>query len=933
MRPVVSQRKNQQAFDSYNAGYVQALYEQYVRDPSSVDDGWSAVFSASPEAAGLIAVGNGTGAPTRAQLRAAMAAAELVDAYRLHGHTAAHLDPLNSDPRGHPMLAPSFHGIEATELDSIPASLLDLGGSGVSMQSVLGWLRETYTSTIGYEYEHLEDPGRREWLRRHIEAGDHRRPLSDEEKLRLLERLTEVEALEQFLHRAYLGQKRFSVEGNDMLIPMLDLAIERAAAAGAREVVVGMAHRGRLNVLAHVLGRPYHRILAEFEGQQSGSGTGDVKYHLGAEGTYATVGGQPLTVTMAPNPSHLEYVNPVVEGIARAKQTDVGSRDLAQDVSRVLPVLMHGDAAFAGQGIVAETLNLARLHGYETGGTLHVIVNNQIGFTTDPEEARSTDYASDLARGFDLPVFHVNADDPEACLAVVRLALAYRTEFQADVLIDLVGYRRFGHNEGDEPAYTQPLMYRRIAEHPTVLTGWADRLVDEGPVTADERSAIWDRAYTRLADVQREVRDAAANSEQALPLPPVEPATLEAPIETAVDADTLLAYDRQLHRWPDGFRVNPKLERQLARRGQSLERGEGIDWAHAESLAYASLVADGTPIRLSGQDTDRGTFSQRHLTLRDVQTGERHTPLQVLEEATAPFEVYNSPLSEAGALGFEYGYSTATPESLVLWEAQFGDFVNAAQVLIDQFLAAGRAKWGQESRIVLLLPHGYEGQGPEHSSGRLERFLQLAAEDNIRVANCTTPAQYFHLLRRQALLVEIRPLVLLTPKSLLRHPKAVSRLPDLAEGSFQMVIDDARAAERPEAVHRVALCSGKVYYDLIGGAEHEESAGVAVVRVEQLYPFPEEHLRDLLDRYDQARELLWVQEEPANMGAWTYMRPLLADLAADRLTVRYVGRPERASPAEGYKKAHDSQQARIVRETFSVQTQLHQPKNPRPRRG
>jgi 2-oxoglutarate dehydrogenase E1 component len=918
--PVVSQNENKQVFDSYNAGYVQALYEQYVRDPDSVDGPWRAVFGSSPEVSGLIPVGNGTGMATRAQLRAAMAAAELVDAYRLHGHTAARLDPLDSDPPGHPMLAPTFHGIEAAELDTIPASLLELGDAGDSMESVLGWLRATYTSTIGYEYEHLEDPARREWLRGRIEDGEHRRPLSEEEKLRLLERLTEVEALEQFLHRAYLGQKRFSVEGNDMLIPMLDLAIERAAAAGAEEVVVGMAHRGRLNVLAHVLGRPYDRILAEFEGQQSGSGTGDVKYHLGAEGTYATVAGQPLTVTLTPNPSHLEYVNPVVEGIARARQMDVSTRELVQDVCRVLPVLMHGDAAFAGQGVVAETLNLARLRGYETGGTLHVIVNNQIGFTTDPAEARSTDYASDLARGFDIPVFHVNADDPEACLAVVRLALAYRTKFQADVLIDLIGYRRYGHNEGDEPAYTQPRMYQRIADHPTVLTRWADRMVAEGTITAEERSAIWDRAYNRLTDIQREVREAAANHDQGEPILPVEPASLEAPVETAVDRERLLSYDRQLHGWPEGFRVNPKLERQLGRRRESLGKGDGIDWAHAESLAYASLVADGTPIRLSGQDSARGTFSQRHLTLRDVETGERHTPLQALEEARAPFEVYNSPLSEAGVLGFEYGYSTASPGSLVLWEAQFGDFVNAAQVLIDQFLAAGRAKWGQESRIVLLLPHGYEGQGPEHSSARLERFLQLAAEDNIRVANCTTPAQYFHLLRRQALLEEIRPLILFTPKSLLRHPRAVSRLPDLAEGGFRMVIDDARAAEQPAGVRRVALCSGKLYFDLVGGDEHEASPDVAVVRVEQLYPFPEAHLREVLDRYDQATELVWVQEEPANMGAWTYIRPLLQDLAGDRLTVRYAGRPERASPAEGYKKAHDHQQARIVSETFRSAT-------------
>jgi 2-oxoglutarate dehydrogenase E1 component len=913
---VVSQNKKQQTFDSYNAGYVQALYEQFVRDPDSVEGSWQAVFGNGPEKAGLLPVVGGDAMPSRARLRAAMAAAELVDAYRLHGHTAAQLDPLDSDPRGHPMLDPAFHGIRPADLDAIPASLLDLGKAGVSMRSVLDWLRTTYTSTIGYEYEHLEDPARREWLRREIEDGDHRRPLSREEKLRLLSRLTEVETLEQFLHRAYLGQKRFSVEGNDMLIPMLDLAIERAAAAGAREVVVGMAHRGRLNVLAHVLGRPYERILAEFEGQQSGSGTGDVKYHLGASGTYATVSGEPLTVTMAPNPSHLEYVNPVVEGIARAKQTHVADGALVQDVARVLPVLMHGDAAFAGQGIVAETLNLARLRGYETGGTLHIIVNNQIGFTTEPSEARSTNYASDLARGFDIPVFHVNADDPEACLAVVRMALAYRTRFQADVLIDLIGYRRFGHNEGDEPAYTQPRMYQRIADHPTVLSIWADRLVGDGTLSAEERKAGWDAAYGRLTDVQKEVREASANASSAPASPPVEPASLEAAIPTAVDSERLLAYDRQLHRWPDGFQVNPKLERQLRRRGESLGKGDGIDWAHAESLAFATLLAGGTPIRLSGQDSARGTFSQRHLTLRHVETGEAHTPLQALEEATAPFEVYNSPLSEAGVLGFEYGYSIATPDALVLWEAQFGDFVNAAQVILDQFLVAGRAKWGQESRLVLLLPHGYEGQGPEHSSARLERFLQLAAEDNIRVANCTTPAQYFHLLRRQALLEEARPLVIFTPKSLLRHPKAISTLPDFAESGFRFIMDDEEAAGRANEIRRVALCSGKVYYDLAAGRTGD-STDVAVVRLEQLYPLAERTLAALLEGYTGATELVWVQEEPANMGAWTYIRPRLEAVMGARFSLGYAGRPERASPAEGYKKAHDHQQERIVHQAFS----------------
>ncbi len=913
----MSNEKKSLAFDSYNAGYAQALYEDYVRDPSSVDARWGAIFGMDPGRTGLIPVSNGGGAPSRAQLRAAMAAAGLVDAYRLHGHKAAQLDPLGSAPPGHPMLAPEFHGIRADELDAIPASLLGLGDPGVSMQTVLGWLRRTYTATIGYEYEHLEDPTRREWLRRRIESGEHREPLSREERLRLLRRLTEVESLEQFLHRAYLGQKRFSVEGNDMLIPMLDVSIELAAADGAREVVLGMAHRGRLNVLAHVIGRPYEKILGEFEGQQLGSGTGDVKYHVGADGSYRTREGQELPVTMAPNPSHLEFVNPVVEGMARAKQTDRSGRRIAQDVARALPILMHGDAAFAGQGIVAETLNLARLAGYETGGTLHIIVNNQIGFTTEPQEDRSTSYASDLARGFDIPVFHVNADHPEACLAVVRLAMEYRARFQADVLIDLVGYRRYGHNEGDEPAYTQPLMYAKVAEQPTVLKQWGDRLVEEGTLDPDERERIWDEAYEKLTRIQAEVKEQAAKAKGQSATPPVEPATLEAPVDTAVDREQLLAYDRQLHGWPDDFHPNPKLERQLQRRARALPDNGGVDWAHAESLAFASLLAEGTPIRLSGQDSVRGTFSQRHLTLRDVENGSGYTPLAELTEARAPFEVYNSPLSEAGVLGFEYGYSTATPASLILWEAQFGDFVNSAEVIVDQFIVAGRAKWGQESRLVLLLPHGYEGQGPEHSSARMERFLQLAAEDNIRVANCTTPAQYFHLLRRQARLSELRPLVVFTPKSLLRHPRAVSSPDELSQGRFNLVLDDTEAREREADIRRIVLCSGKVFYDLTGSEQRKESGDVAVVRVEQLYPCPEDALVEILDSYPNARELVWTQEEPANMGAWTYMRPWLQRLAGDRFDVAYAGRPARASPAEGYKKAHDAQQSRIVREAFA----------------
>ncbi len=911
-------------FDSYNAGYVQALYESYVQDPDSIPAHWRDRFEDDVAESGLIPLARvrTAGAPSAEEIRAVVAAAELVDAYRLQGHTAAQLDPLGGEPTPHSMLDPEFHGIQANSLDRVPPGMFGLGEMGAS-DTVLGWLRNVYAGTIGYEFEHLDDPARREWVRQRIEAGSHRTPLASHERTELLRRLCEVEALEQFIHRAYLGQKRFSIEGTDMLVPMLDLAIERAADEGAREVVLGMAHRGRLNVLAHVLGRPYAAIIGEFEGKQTSSGTGDVKYHLGAEGTYATRSGQPLDVTMAPNPSHLEFVNPVVQGIARAKQTDRSGKRIAQDPQAVLPVLMHGDAAFAGQGIVPETLNLSALEGYGTGGTLHIIVNNQIGFTTDPGEARSTRYASDIARGFDVPIFHVNADDPEACLAVVRLAIDFRNEFHDDVLIDLVGYRRFGHNEGDEPAYTQPATYDRVQDHPTVRNIWTDTLVESGELTAERAEEIWDAVYEKLVEAQAEAREAANELEQTSP--PVEPQTLEPPVPTAVDRDLLRSFHHQIHQWPDEFTVHEKLRRQLERRGAILDDGGPIDWAHAESLAFASLLAEGTPVRLTGQDSERGTFSQRHLVLHDIETGSVHLPLAELDEARAPFEVYNSPLSEVGVLGFEYGYSTATPKSLVLWEAQFGDFVNGAQVIIDQFLVAGRAKWDQQSRLVLLLPHGHEGQGPEHSSARLERFLQLAAEDNIRVANCTTPAQYFHLLRRQALLDELRPLVVFTPKSLLRHPKATSRLDELSDESFYLVLDDAETADRTGEVTRIVVCSGKVYFDLLGSELRAEAADTALVRIEQLYPFPEEELAAILGGYPAATDLIWVQEEPQNMGAWRYIEPWLRRAAGDRLQVGYVGRPERASPAEGYARAHKDQQQRIVNDAFRADASVDLP--------
>ncbi len=683
--------------------------------------------------------------PGEVLLQAVQAATSVVKAHRMHGHLAARLDPLGTPPRGDPALDPETVNLTPELMREIPASVLRVAVPGDTFAEALPHLQDTYCGTIAYEIEHIAGHNRRVWLRQTIEWSAHQKALDADQKRALLQRLSEVEALESYLHKAFLGKKQFSIEGLDVLVPMLDEVIEEGAEEGAREMILGMAHRGRLNVLAHTVGRPYEAIIAEFEGEQSmdvdtaipEGGTGDVKYHYGAAGTYRTKAGKGVTVTLSPNPSHLEYINPVVEGRARADQTSRKARDPVHEPSTVVPVLLHGDAAFPGQGVVAETLNLQALSGYSTGGTIHIIMNNQLGFTTDPNDARSTRYASDLAKGYDLPVIHVNADDVEACIHAVRLAMGFRREFRRDAVIDLIGYRRFGHNETDEPAYTQPLMYDKIKKHPPVRKIYAQKLIGEGLVTEKEADELAANSYQALADAHAELREAMTQ----------DPDTGEFEIDTgpskeprtAVPAETLRSLNEQLLRVPPNFSVHRKLKPQLERRRETIGEEGGIDWAQAEALAFASLLVQGTPIRLTGQDTERGTFSQRHLSLHDTKTGEKYTPIQNLTSATAPFELHNSPLSEIACLGFEYGYSVQAPEALVLWEAQFGDFVNAAQVVIDQFLVSGLAKWGQTSRLTLLLPHGYEGSGPEHSSGRVERFLQLAAEGNIRVANVTTP--------------------------------------------------------------------------------------------------------------------------------------------------------------------------------------------------
>jgi 2-oxoglutarate dehydrogenase E1 component len=847
------------------------------------------------------------------------AAMALVKAFRMHGHLAAHLDPLGTPPIGDPALNPGPLGLIPEVMAAIPSKVLRIAVPGRTLAESLPYLQATYCGTMAYEIEHIATHEERVWLREKIESGAYRQPMGTAEQLRLLKRLTEVQALEQFLHKAYLGHKRFSIEGVDTLVPMLDLTIERAAESGARDVVVGMAHRGRLNVLAHTVGRPYETIFAEFEGGRNveagqltpEGGTGDVKYHHGAEGAYVTAKGKAISVTLCPNPSHLEFVAPVVDGRARARQTQRRGQHAHHDPSAALPVTIHGDAAFAGQGVVAETFNLGSLKGYRTGGTLHIITNNQVGFTTDMNDARSTRYASDLAKGFDIPIIHVNADDPEACLSAVRLAMAYRDKFHQDILIDLVGYRRHGHNEGDEPAYTQPVMYERIKSLPPVRELYARALIETGILTSDEAEKQAAEAYQRLVDIQLGFK---ASANQGTPVEPTHKlAGAGQEVETALAPEFLVALNEHLLSWPDGFTVHPKLRKQLERRRAALGPEGIIDWAHAEALALASLLTEGVPIRLTGQDTERGTFSQRHLTLHDAATGETVTPIQRLPGALAPMELHNSPLSELATLGFEYGYSAAAPEALVLWEAQFGDFINGAQVIVDQFLCSGLSKWGLTTRLTLLLPHGYEGQGPEHSSARLERFLQLAAEANIRVANPTTAGQYFHLLRRQARRTRQRPLVMMTPKSLLRLPQAGSRLDDLARGRWQPVIDDAWASGREDSVSRVLMCSGKIYYELLAEAEKAGADRPAIIRLEQLYSFPWPEARGVLASYRNLKELVWVQEEPRNMGAWSYLEPKLAELAPAGTPVGYVGRPERASPAEGYPAAHSAEQGRIIR--------------------
>jgi 2-oxoglutarate dehydrogenase E1 component len=934
-------------FTGPNAAYVLDLYERFQSDPASVGPDWQEYFRELRVPLAELAASRPDGRPPTLDtaggldVEAIVATRDLARSIRSRGHTAANLDPLGSPRDEDPVLQPEEHGISNDVLASLPASVVRAAPAGTrTALEAVERLREIYSGTIGYEFGHIPSTEERIWMREAIESGRFQQPLDGESQKALLRRLSQVEGFERFLHRAFFGQKRFSIEGTDLMVPVLDTLIGEAGNAGAHDVLIGMAHRGRLNVLAHVLEKPYEKMLAGFQSAQKSPAiaaaanpdepSGDVKYHMGWEDE-REFGGHSVRVTLAPNPSHLEFVDPVVIGMTRAAQdrTDDAGRP-AVDHAAALAVLIHGDAAFPGQGIVAETFNMSGLPGYTVGGTIHIIANNQVGFTTNPAQSRTTRYSSDIAKGFEVPVVHVNADDAEACLAIARLAYAYRERFGKDFVIDLVGYRRWGHNEGDEPLFTQPRMYDVIRTHPTAREILAGRLVEAGVLSEADAEAMIREVQQQLAQVLDRLK--ADEHSVALP-PPSGNGRIVPEVETTVDAEVLRTLNDAMLERPDGFTPNARLDKVLQRRSDALGPDGGIDWGHAEALAFASILRDGTPLRLTGQDVERGTFSHRHLMLSDAETGEKLDVLGLLPELRASHEIHNSPLSEMAIVGFEYGYSVSDPEVLVMWEAQFGDFANGAQVIIDQFIAAAERKWQQTSGLVLLLPHGYEGQGPEHSSARLERFLQLAAENNMRIANATTSAQYFHLLRRQAALLDRdpRPLVVMSPKSLLRHPMAASRLEDLASGGFKPVLRDDLFEARAKTATRLLLCSGKVYTDLRAADAAERTESAVIVRLEELYPFPDTEIEALLGELPALKEVVWVQEEPRNMGAWFFVDPRLRELLGD-LPLRYLGRPDRASPAEGKPGLHAAEQARIVSTAWADTPAAARPERSKARR-
>ena len=857
---------------------------------------------------------------------------ELINAYRVRGHLIADIDPLHAMPLlYHPELDIETYHLTIWDLDRLFVTG-GLGGTETgTLREILDILQRAYCGKVGTEYRHIQSKEEKLWLREQIRREFvHPEPIDAEIKKRILWKLISAEQFERFLNTKYMGQKRFSIEGCETIIPLLDQLIERAGEIGIDDIKLGMAHRGRLNVLANVIGHFGERIFTSFEGSIHPSfpaDEGDVKYHQGAEGEHETNTGKVVKIRMSPNPSHLEAVDPVVEGMARATQdalmeSDGKSRE--EVMVRSLPILLHGDAAFAGQGIVMETLQLAQLRGYRTGGTIHIIINNQIGFTTSPEAGRSSIYSTDVARMTQLPIFHINGDDPEAAFRTMRIALDYRQRYKKDVVLDVVGFRRLGHNETDEPSYTQPLMYQRVKEHPGVRTVYAQRLAAEGVIDEAGVNQLIEERIRRYEDAQARAKEIAIK-QKSVETPEEITSEIDGSeiVNTPVTPEIIAAITKQISVVPDGFSLNPKMVSQLARRAKMGAGQLPMDWAFAEALAFGALALDGTRVRLSGQDSGRGTFSQRHAVLYDTRTGQSWAPLSELRAEDNPrghFEVFDSSLSEAGVLGFEYGYSVIADEALVMWEAQFGDFNNVAQSIIDQYVAASEDKWKQTSRLTLLLPHGYEGQGPEHSSARLERFLQLCAANNLCVCYPTSPAQYFHLLRRQVREGFERPLIVMTPKSLLRLPAAGSSLDQLTSGGFQPVIDDPDV-EDAGAVARIVFCSGKVFYDLADA--HQKQIGestnrAAIVRVEQFYPFPVTAIKEVVEKYATAKQLIWCQEEPKNMGGWTFTEGKFEDLIPGGDRLRYVGRAESPSPATGSYSVHVREQERLISEALSL---------------
>jgi 2-oxoglutarate dehydrogenase E1 component len=925
-----------------NAAFLDDLYRAWLRDPGSIDPAWRATLEAyerdvaagdeppPPNGRSAFAAGGERGAAPVSDPRQA-AVVQLINAWRVRGHFKADIDPLGQRAaREHPELTLGYYGLTPSDLDAVfPTYPLHGLGESATLRVILGHLEAVYGTHVGVEYMNIDDLEQKLWMQRELETMPAWMSIDVEAEKRVLRKLCDAENFERMLHQRFPGTKRFSLEGTETLIPMLDRLICRAARKGVREVVVGMAHRGRLNVLANTLEKPIQLIVQEFQDfRQPVHGSGDVKYHLGYSSDVVTSDGQPVHLTLTPNPSHLEVVNGVVEGRVRAKQDRVGDTERRL----VMPVLLHGDAAFIGQGTVAEALQLSELDGYRTGGTIHIIVNNQIGFTTSPKDSRSTPYATDVARMMGIPIFHVNGEDPAAVTAVVRLAIEWRHAYQRDIVIDLYGYRKHGHNEGDEPSFTQPLMYEIIRNRPTPREVYAKRLAAIGHVSEAEAKAIFDASRAAIdaeaastedpgspdGEILREIQVVAVSSPARERWKALSEGASHQEVDTAYDLDLLQPLLLQANTLPEGFQAHAKVKRLVEQR-REMARGErALDWSMAEQAAFATLLGDGIPVRLSGQDSGRGTFSQRHAVWTDVGTGEAYYSLQHLAEGQGHFQAIDSNLSEFAVLAFEYGWSLDYPDALVLWEAQFGDFSNGAQVVIDQYIASAEQKWGRKSGLVMLLPHGYEGQGPEHSSARIERFLQLCAQENLQVANCSTPANYFHLLRRQALRTVRKPLVLMAPKSLLRNPACVSPIGDLAEGTFRKVIADPRPLDAA-AVGRVVFCSGHVYYDLVDHyAKFPDAARVAVHRVELLHPFPKDEVRALIDAAPADAEIVWCQEEPRNMGAWPMFDEWFEDALPAGRRLRYVGRAAAAAPATGSHRLHHHEQEQLVHDALTL---------------